>query len=106
MRQGILFGSKKVKVRWEWGGDHGKGSWESTYEGTVNSTRRRFHQTKSEGMREWYSQFMSNQPCPACGGTRLRPEATAVRFGGKTIVEISAMSIARGHEFFSTLSLD
>ena len=105
VRQGILLGSKKVKVVWEWGGDHGKGSWESTYEGTVNSTRRRFHQTKSESMRQWYSQFMSNSLCPACGGRRLRPEATAVRFGGKTIVEISTMSILEAHEFFTKLRL-
>ncbi len=90
---------------WEWGGDYGKGSWESTYEGTVNSTRRRFHQTKSEGMRQWYSQFMSNRPCPACGGTRLRPEAAAVRFCGQTIVQTSAMSIAQAHDFFSRLDL-
>jgi excinuclease ABC subunit A len=106
VQKGILYGSDRVKVVWEWGGDHGKGSWESTYEGTVNATRRRFRQTKSEGMREWYGKFMSNQPCPACGGTRLRPEATSVRFGGKTIVEISAMSIAQAQAFFSTLQLD
>ncbi|MEW6566571.1 MAG: excinuclease ABC subunit UvrA [Chloroflexota bacterium] len=105
VRQGILYGSDRVKVVWEWGGEHGKGSWVSTYEGTVNATRRRFHQTQSEGMREWYGTFMSNRPCPACHGSRLRPEATAVRFGGKTIVEISAMSIAEAHEFFTGLQL-
>jgi excinuclease ABC subunit A len=48
---------------------------------------------------------MSNRPCPSCGGARLRPEARAVRFGGRTIVEISAMSIAQAHEFFSSLRL-
>ncbi|OGO11120.1 MAG: excinuclease ABC subunit A [Chloroflexi bacterium RBG_13_68_17] len=106
VRDGILFGSKKVKVRWEWGSDHGQGSWESTYEGTINATRRRFHQTKSEGMREWYGRFMSNRPCPTCGGNRLRPEATSVRFGGRTIVEISALSIVEAQAFFSTLQLD
>jgi excinuclease ABC subunit A len=104
-KDGILYGSKKVKVVWEWGGEHGKGSWESTYEGTINATRRRFHQTRSEGMREWYGKFMSNRPCPACGGARLRPEARAVRFGGLTIVEVSAMSIAQADEFFTGLRL-
>ena len=105
VQDGILYGSKKVKVVWEWGSEHGKGSWESTYEGTINSTRRRFHQTKSEGMREWYGRFMANRPCPACRGTRLRPEARAVRFGDRTIVEVSAMSIAQADEFFSGLRL-
>jgi len=105
VQDGILYGSKKVKVVWEWGGEHGKGSWESTYEGTVNATRRRFHQTRSEGMRDWYGQFMSNRPCPACQGARLRPEARATRFGGRTIVEVSAMSIAEADAFFSGLRL-
>ncbi len=105
VRQGILYGSDRVKVVWEWGSEHGKGSWISTYEGTIPATRRRFHQTDSEGMREWYGTFMSNRPCPACRGSRLRPEAAAVRFGDKTIVEISAMSIAEAHAFFSRLQL-
>ena len=56
-----------------------------TYEGTVNGARRRYRQTKSEGMRRWYAQFMSQQPCPTCHGQRLRPESAAVTVGGQTI---------------------
>jgi excinuclease ABC subunit A len=56
-------------------------------------------------MREWYSQFMSYQICSTCHGSRLRPEAASVRFCGKTIVEIHAMSITEALNFFSNLSL-
>jgi excinuclease ABC subunit A len=105
-RQGILHGDEHVRVRWEWGNEKGgQGSWESTYEGVIPSTARRYHQTQSEGMREWYSQFMSYQICSTCHGSRLRPEAAAVRFSGKTIVEIHAMSITEALIFFSGLSL-
>jgi excinuclease ABC subunit A len=105
-RHGILHGDEHVRVRWEWGNEKGgQGSWESTYEGVIPSTARRYHQTQSEGMREWYSQFMSYQSCAICHGSRLRPEAASVRFSGKTIVEVHAMSITEALVFFSGLSL-
>ncbi len=44
-------------------------------------------------------------PCPACGGTRLRPEALAVRIGGHNIAEIAAMRIGQAAEFFRQLDL-
>ncbi len=106
VREGILHGDPKVKIRWEWGNeDGGQGSWTSSYAGTIANTERRYHQTQSESMREWYSRFMSYQPCPSCHGARLRPEAAAVRFAGKTIIEVSAMSIAQAMDFFSALHL-
>ena len=105
-RNGMLFGDERVRVRWEWGNEKGgQGSWESTYEGAIPSIARRYHQTHSEGMREWYGQFMSYQECTVCHGSRLRPEAAAVRFAGKTIVEIQTMSIHEALDFFSSLSL-
>jgi excinuclease ABC subunit A len=105
-RKGLLHGDPKVRVRWEWGNENGgQGSWESTYEGILPAIARRYHQTQSEGMREWYSQFMSYQECAVCRGSRLRPEATSVRFAGKTIVEVHAFSIGEALTFFSDLTL-
>jgi excinuclease ABC subunit A len=106
VKKGLLFGDDRVRVRWEWGNERGgQGSWESTYEGVIHAVARRYHQTHSEGMREWYSQFMSYQECAVCRGSRLRPEATSVRFAGKTIVELHAMSIGEALRFFSSLTL-
>jgi excinuclease ABC subunit A len=105
-RKGLLHGDERVRVRWEWGNEKGgQGSWESTYEGVIPAIARRYHQTQSEGMREWYSQFMSYQQCSVCRGSRLRPEATSVRFGGRTIVELQSLSIGEALQFFSNLSL-
>ena len=44
-------------------------------------------------IRVFLSRWRSYRPCPACGGTRLRPEALATRVGGQNIAEVSAMKI-------------
>jgi excinuclease ABC subunit A len=46
------------------------------------------------------------EPCPACEGRRLRPEALAVRFRDRSIAELTAMSIAEAHRYFSRLRLE
>jgi len=49
--------------------------------------------------------LMRELPCPACGGSRLRPEARAVRWHGKTLPEITEMSLGEAWEWFQSLSL-
>jgi len=90
-QQAILYGG--VKVTWQTESDRGswRGEWET--EGVVNGTRRRYHQTKSESMRRWYTNFMSQQTCTTCQGRRLRPESAAVTIGDTTISQVTAMSI-------------
>jgi len=90
-RHAILYGG--VPVQYNWDNDRGKGHYEGKTEGVVNGTRRRYHQTRSNYMQEWYRQFMSEQPCPACGGRRLRPESAAVTIGGKSLPEVTGQSI-------------
>ncbi|MFH2063299.1 MAG: excinuclease ABC subunit UvrA [bacterium] len=51
-------------------------------------------------------QVFSDDICPACQGQRLRPEALAVRVGGKNIVELTSLSIAAAREFLVGLQLD
>jgi len=100
-RHAILYGG--VKVTWQSESERAtwQGEWE--YEGTVNSTRRRYHQTKSEGMRRWYTNFMSQQICPACHGQRLRPESAAVTIGGKTINKVTALNIGEALQWVESL---
>jgi excinuclease ABC subunit A len=90
-QQAILFGG--VRIKWRSQSDRAtwQGEWET--EGVVNVTRRRYLQTKSEYMRRWYTQFMSQQRCPTCQGRRLRPEATATTIASKSIQDVTSMSI-------------
>jgi excinuclease ABC subunit A len=56
-------------------------------------------------IRVFLSRWRSYRPCPACRGTRLRPEALAARIGGRNIAEISGMKIGDAAEFFRRLEL-
>ena len=100
-QQAILYGG--VRVTWESESERATWQGEWNYEGTVNSTQRRYRQTKSEGMRRWYTRFMSQQICPVCHGQRLRPESAAVTIGGKTINQVTAMSIGEALEWVEGL---
>ncbi|MBN1295813.1 excinuclease ABC subunit UvrA [bacterium] len=62
--------------------------------GVLNDIRRLFLQTKSEGMRRWYSQFFRHVPCPDCCGTRLNEAARAVRFHDRTITTVCSWSVS------------
>jgi len=97
----ILYGG--VSVRWKSESSRGnwQGEWE--YEGTLNTTRRRYKQTKSEYTRRWYSSFMGRRTCPTCHGQRLRPESAAVTLGGSTINEVTALSIGEAMEWVESL---
>jgi excinuclease ABC subunit A len=90
-QQAILFGG--VRISWESTSDRGtwQGEWDT--EGVVNGTRRRYLQTKSEYMRRRYMTFMSQQPCLTCGGRRLRPEALSTTVAGRSIQDVTGMSI-------------
>jgi excinuclease ABC subunit A len=56
-------------------------------------------------IRVFLSRWRSYRPCPACGGTRLRPEALATRVGGRNIAEVSAMKVRDAVAFFQNLEL-
>ncbi|PKW11484.1 excinuclease ABC subunit A [Streptomyces sp. 1222.5] len=68
------------------------------YQGTYMSARRyvlkTFADTKSPTLRAKAERFLTSAPCPACGGSRLRPEALAVTFDGRTIAELAALPLS------------
>ncbi|WP_318200059.1 excinuclease ABC subunit UvrA [Streptomyces sp. SCL15-4] len=67
------------------------------YQGTYTSARRyvlkTFSDTKSATLRAKAERFLTSTPCPACGGSRLRPEALAVTYDGRTIAELAALPL-------------
>ncbi len=75
-------------------------SWETRFEGVIPYLERIHKQTDSDSRRQWVEQYMSILPCPACGGTRLKPEALAVRIGDLNIADTSRMSVKRAHRYF------
>ena len=84
-RKTILFGTGDERVRVQLRGSWGGGHFRLKYEGALNSMMRRMKETQSEDMRQYYQRFLSNRPCSACGGRRVRPEALGVHLGGQHI---------------------
>ncbi|NOZ20615.1 MAG: excinuclease ABC subunit UvrA [Planctomycetes bacterium] len=78
---------------------------QAEFEGVVPNLTRRFNKTTSEFVKHRLHSYMSEQPCLKCKGARLKPEALAVRVGGKAINEVTVMSIAEAEEFFANLKL-
>lgn len=97
----ILFGG--ANIVWKWNNTRSSGEYKGLHEGEVNSIRRRYHQTKSEFTRKWYSSFMSTQPCSTCNNRRLRPESSAVTVGDKSIIEVTEMSIGESSAWIKNL---
>ena len=65
------------------------------FAGILPQLARRYLETGSGSVREDLERYMNEQPCPACHGARLRPEALAVKIDGRSISELTGMSIAR-----------
>lgn len=75
------------------------------FEGVVPNIRRRFTETSSDFIREQMSEYMMQKPCPTCHGYRLRPEALAVKIGGRQISEVTQLSIREIQQFFEHVEL-
>lgn len=101
----ILYGTRGEKIKVEYNKEYGSGTFMSSFEGIINSLERRYRETKSNGMKEYYESFMSQTPCPVCQGKRLKKESLAVTVGGKNIHEICLMSVRECMAFFHNLEL-
>ncbi len=73
------------------------------FEGVLATLQKRLENAESEEAREKLEAYQSDRVCPSCHGTRLRPESRAVTVGGKSIVEVMAMSVRDAFAFFKGL---
>ena len=76
------------------------------YEGVLPTLARRYRETDSEEMRESYEDYMTETPCTACHGARLKPETLAVTVGGKNIAELTALTIREADVFLAEAEKD
>ncbi len=85
-------------------GENDRDDW-NAFEGVIPNLERRFRETESEFVKTEINKYMSVLPCPACDGTRLKPESLAVTIRGKNISEITDMPIKKLRDFLSKLEL-
>jgi len=102
----LMFGSDE-KISFNMvsrGGDaqwSGRGNWE----GLIPQSDRLYKQTESDYRRRDLERFMRISPCTLCDGKRLKRKVLAVKIGGKSIIEVTDMSIKQCISFFKTLIL-
>ena len=75
------------------------------FEGIINNMQRRYRETESNAVREELARYISSQPCPDCGGTRLNEAARNVFVTDKNLPSITAMPVERSLAFFEQLKL-
>jgi excinuclease ABC subunit A len=102
IQQAFLYGTTEDVV-FEWETSNGTRHKEKPFEGVVNNLERRYVETDSDGTRDHIEEYMTVTTCPACEGTRLKPESRAVTVAGTTLTEVNRMSIGDALEQFEGL---
>jgi len=105
IQKAVLYGTGKENIRLYHYFSGDVHYYEKPFEGVIPQLERRFNETGSAFMKAWIGEFMSLLVCPACKGGRLRPESAAVTVAGKSIIEVTKMSIKEAHNFLSDLGL-
>ncbi|MGI6022746.1 MAG: excinuclease ABC subunit UvrA [Methanoculleus sp.] len=102
----LVYGSDEA-LRFSVKAKNSDASWSHTgrWEGLVPQAERLHSQTRSEYRRRDLERFMRILPCPRCGGRRLKEKVLAVKVGGKSIADVTDLSITGVLAFFRTLTL-
>ena len=99
----LFYGSGKESVRFSYADGVRAYDVNKPFEGIIRNLERRYKETESEWAREEIGRFMSDTPCEACGGARLKPEALAVKIDMSTIATVTSLSVRDAHAWFEAL---
>ena len=104
-RDAILHGTGEKRYQVEWKAKTGGGTLQVRFEGLVPRLLRRMAESKSERAKQQYAQYLGTAVCPTCKGARLRTESVAVRVAGRSLTDVSALTVKDAVAFFSQLKL-
>ncbi|MEG1547227.1 MAG: excinuclease ABC subunit UvrA [Clostridia bacterium] len=104
-KNAVLYGTGDVKLHISYQKEFGSGTFDAAFEGIINNLERRYRETQSEYVKQDLEGYMSNTPCPECAGKRLKPESLAVTVGGKSISQVSEMTVLCATEFINSIEL-
>jgi excinuclease ABC subunit A len=96
--QRILYGTGNEKYTVRLGNGR---YFDTTYEGVIPNLERRHKETDSDFMRRDIERFMRERPCYTCKGARLKPEVLAVTVHGKSIKDITDLSVSDALRVFT-----
>ncbi|MFB7381104.1 excinuclease ABC subunit UvrA [Kitasatospora purpeofusca] len=105
-KKALLYGHKhqvEVRYRNRYGRDR---SYTTGFEGAVPFIQRRHQEAESDSSRERFEGYMREVPCPTCQGSRLKPVVLAVTVEGRSIADVSSMSISDCSDFLGAMKLN
>ena len=101
----LLYGSSDEKIKFKHESKTFTRDFESIFEGVINILERRFRETTSKWMKEYYETLMTTIDCDACHGARLKRESLAVKIGKLNIHDLTSMSITEIKEYINNIKL-
>jgi len=102
-RQALLFGTGDKPIKFTYREANHTYNHNKPFEGVIPNIERRWRTTDSDWMREELAKYQLSKPCDVCHGQRLKPEALAVKIGGKNISEVCEFSIKNAGLWFKEL---
>jgi excinuclease ABC subunit A len=102
VQDAVLYGPEEP-IRYEVPKMRGSGTTEKTFEGAIEQVNRRFLSTSSDRIRDKMREYMTEETCPLCEGTRLNAQARNVEVAGYTLPEINSKQIKDAYGIFEDL---
>jgi len=101
----VLYGTGDRQVQMTYRNANGhEFKFSRAFEGVITNLERRYKETNSEYIREKISEFMSDRPCPSCGGKRLNPSALAVTVDDVNIINVTSWPVLKTLEWIKKIS--
>jgi len=101
----VLSGAPGKTLTFQYDSERWHGEYESGWDGVLKHVERRYRETASDSVREQLEEYMIEQPCPTCGGKRLRPESLSVLLHGKSIGDVVDLPVTDALQFFESIPL-
>ena len=99
LRRVILYGSGDESIPFEFERKGRRYTDARPFEGVIPRMERQWRESEPASVRAELGAYMSVWPCPLCGGARLNPAARSVRVGGRTMAEVTALSVTAARGF-------
>ena len=106
IRQAVLYGSGDEIIAFTYLTESGgRTQRKHKFEGIVPNLERRYRETESQAVKEELAKFISERPCPDCGGARLNRSSRNVFVAEQNLAQITRRPVDDALAFFSALAL-